>query len=146
ADFDASEHKRLADEKEQDIQRVKAQNDAAVHAAEEAARKRLNADGGAAPKNAIWMDELKGNASIYGSFLRLECLNGQQARMVIQTSDGKTVQLLIHDPGAISLSGGGEKTLGCGPQSGLPRVHVEYEGKPDAKLRTSGDVVLIEFR
>jgi len=146
ADYEASEHKRIADEKEQDIQRVKAQNDAAVRAAEEAARKRLNADGGAAPKNPVWMDELKGNASVDGSFLRLECLSGQQARMVIQTADGKTVQLLIRDPGAIALSGGAEKTLGCGAQSGSPRVHVEYEGKPDAKLRTTGDVVLIEFR
>ncbi len=91
------------------------------------------------------MDELKGNASLDGVFLRLECLSGDQARMVIKTSDGKTVQLLIRSPSQISLSGG-EKTMGCGVQSGSPRVHVEYQGKPDAKMRTTGDVTSIEFR
>lgn len=145
ADFEASERKRVATEKEQDLQRVKSQSEAAIHTAEEEARKKLNPDGAAPPANAVWMDELKGNASVDGVFLRLECLSGQQARMVIKAADGKTVQLLIHDPSQIALSGG-EKTMGCGAQSGSPRVHVEHDGKADTKLHTTGNVTLIEFR
>jgi len=140
-----AERKRVADEKAEDLARVKAQSDAAIRAAEQAAHNRLNADGAAPPKNPVWLDELKANASVDGKFLRLECL-GAPARMVIQTADGKTVQLMIRDPNAVTLLGGGEKTMGCGPQAGSPRVHIEYENKPDAKMRTTGDVTSIEFR
>ena len=48
--------------------------------------------------------------------------------MVIKTSDGKTVQLLIRRSLQISLSGG-DKTMGCGAQSGSPQVHVEYQAQ-----------------
>ena len=144
-DLEKADRKRAAEDKAEDLARVKAQSDAAIHAAEAEARKKLNPDGAPLPANAVWMDELKGNASLDGEFLRLECLSGDQARMVIKTSDGKTVQLLIRSPSQISLSGG-EKTMGCGVQSGSPRVHVEYQGKPDAKMRTTGDVTSIEFR
>ncbi len=145
ADFDTSERKRVRQEREDDLARVKAASEAAIHAAEDAANKKLNPKGAAQPENAIWMDELKGNASVDGVFERLECI-GQQARMSIKTDDGKTVQLLIRDPSGIALSGGGEKTLACGAQAGARRVHVEYQGKPDAKLHTTGDVTTIEFR
>jgi hypothetical protein len=140
-----ADRKRAADEKQEELDRLKAQSDAAIHAAEQAAHNRLNADGAAAPKNPVWLDELKANASVDGAFLRLECL-GTPARMVIKTADGKTVQLMIRDPNAVTLLGSAEKTMGCGTQSGSPRVHVEYEGKPDAKMRTTGDVTSIEFR
>jgi len=143
-DVEKTERKRAADEKEQDLQRVKAQSEAAIHAAEADARKKLNPDGTPLPANAVWMDELKGNASLDGAFLRLECLSGDQARMVIKTSDGKTVQLLIRNPSQISMSGG-TQTMGCGVQSGSPQVHVEYDAKPDSKMRTTGDVTSIQF-
>jgi len=144
-DLEKADRKRIAEEKAQDLARVKAQSDAAIHAAEEAARKKLNPDGAPVPANAVWMDELKGNAFVDGMFLRLECLSGDLARMVIKTSDGKTVQLLIRSPSQISMSGG-DKTMGCGAQSGSPQVHVEYDAKPDAKMRTTGDVTSIQFR
>ncbi len=145
ADFEAAERKRIRDEKEQDIARVKAQSDAAIHAAEEAANKKLNPNGAAQPANAVWMNELKGSASVEGVFARLDCM-GSQARMVVKTDDGKSVQLLIGDPGKIGLSGGGEKTFGCGAQSSLRRVRVEFNPKSDAKLHTTGEVTTIEFR
>jgi hypothetical protein len=145
ADFEASERKRVREEREQDIARVKAQSDAAIHAAEEAANKKLNPNGSAQPAAAIWMDELKGNAAVEGVFARLDCI-GSQARMLVKTDDGKSVQLLIGDPGKVDLSGGGEKTFGCGAQSNLRRVRVEYNPKSDAKLHTTGEVTTIEFR
>jgi hypothetical protein len=144
--IEKTDRKRVKDEKAEDLARLKAESDAAIHAAEDAARKKMNADGGTIPKNPVPMEQLKSNTAVDGVFVRLECL-GQQARMVVKTDDGKTVQLLIRDPSGIALSGGnGDKTFGCGTQSGTPRVHVEFEGKPDAKLRTTGDVTLIEFR
>jgi len=145
ADYEAAERKRIRDEREQDIARVKAQSDAAIHAAEQAANKRLNPSGSEQPKAPVWMDELKGNASVEGVFARLDCI-GHEARLVVKTDDGKTVQLLIHDPSQVALSGGGEKTFGCGVQRTARRVRVEYNAKSDAKLQTSGDVTVIEFR
>ena len=54
---------------------------------------------------------MQGDANVEGVFARLDCL-GRQARLVIQTADGKTVQLLVRDPGQIVLvQGGGEKAL-----------------------------------
>jgi hypothetical protein len=144
-DFEVAERKRIGEEREADIQRVKKQNDDAVRAAEEEARKRLNPTGATAPKDAVWMDELKGNASVEGVFERLDCI-GRQARISVKTADGKSVQLLIRDPSQIALAGGGEKSFGCGVQPRSRRVRVEYLAKSDAKLKTSGEVVSIEFR
>jgi hypothetical protein len=144
-DLEKSDRKRAAEEKAEDLARVKAQSEAAIHAAEAEARKKLNPEGAPLPANAVWLDELKGNASLDGEFLRLDCLAGDQARMVIKASDGKTVQLMMRNPSQISITGG-DKTVSCGAQSGTPHVHVEYDAKPDAKMRTTGDVASIEFR
>lgn len=145
ADYEAAERKRIADAREQDLARVKAQSDAAIHAAEEEARKKMNPEGAAPPKDAVWLDQLNGNASADGVFERLDCIGGQ-ARMVVKTGDGKIVQLLVGDPSQIALGGGGAKTFACGVQSGAPRVHVEYNPKTNAKLKTTGEVTSIEFR
>lgn len=145
ADFEEAERKRIALEREQDIQRVKAQSEAAIHAAEEVARKKLNPNGAAPPANPVWMDELKSANAVDGVFERLDCL-GRDARMVIKTADGKTVQLVIHNPDQIAVEGSGEKAFGCGVQSGSRRVHVEFNPKSDAKLKTTGEVTSIEFR
>ncbi|HEV8042795.1 MAG TPA: hypothetical protein VGP62_28210 [Bryobacteraceae bacterium] len=146
ADFEAAEKKRIAEEREQDIQRVKGQSDAAIHAAEEAASKRLNPDGKALPKPEGWYEAMQnGDATVEGVLARLDCL-GQQAKLVIQTSDGKTVQLLVGDPSQIAIAGGGEKALACGAQKSQRKVTVQYKAKPNAKLKTAGVATTIEFR
>jgi hypothetical protein len=81
---------------------------------------------------------------VQGTFQRLDCL-GQGARLVIQTADGKTVQLLMSDPSQITTGGGGDQTLVCGPQKNARQVTVHYNAKPDAKLRTAGVATAIEF-
>jgi hypothetical protein len=144
-DYEAAERKRERDERAEDIARVKAQSDAAIHAAEDAANKKLNPNGAALSQKPVWMDELKGSASVEGVFARLDCM-GSRARIAVKTDDGKSVQLLIGDPEKIGLSGSGEKTFGCGAQTALRRVRVEYNPKNDAKLRTTGEVTTIEFR
>lgn len=145
ADYEAAERKRIAEEREADIQRVKAQSDAAIHAAEAEASKKLNPDGAAPPKPVGWYEELHGNATIEGLFERLDCL-GRQARLVIQGAGGKTVQLLVRDPSQLVVVGGGDKAFGCGAQKPPQKVLVEYTAKPDAKLRVAGEAVSIEFR
>lgn len=146
ADFEAAEKKRIADEREADIARVKGQSDAAIHAAEEAASKRLNPDGKALPKPEGWYEAMQGgDATVEGVLARLDCL-GKQAKLVIQTSDGKTVQLLVGDPSQMVVAGGGEKALACGAQKSPRKVSVQYKAKPNAKLKTAGEATTIEFR
>jgi hypothetical protein len=145
ADYEAAEKKRIADEREQDIQRVKTQSDAAIHAAETASNKRLNPDGKALPKPEGWYEGAQTDATVEGVFARLDCM-GKQARLVIQTPDGKTVQLLVGDPSQIAIAGGGEKALACGAQKLQRTVSVQYKAKPNAKLKTAGEATTIEFR
>lgn len=144
-DAETAERKRVHDEAEADIARVKAQSDAEIHASEVAARKRMNPNGAAPPKPEGWYEAPAAGSSIQGTFQKLDCLD-QRARLVIQTSDGKTTQLLMADPSQVSLGGGGEKTLSCGVQKNARQVTVQYNAKPDAKLHTAGEVIAIEFR
>ena len=143
-DAEAAERKRIADERAADIQRVKAQSDAAIHAAEDQARKKLNPNGAAPPKPEAWYQASESGASLQGVFQRLDCLAGKQARLVIQAADGKTIQLLVADPSQIDM-GGGEQALSCGPQKNPRQVLVHYNAKPDAKLNVVGVATAIEF-
>jgi hypothetical protein len=145
ADFEAAELKRIAAEREEDIQRVKAQSDAAIRTAEEDTNKKLNPNGATAPKPEGWYEAFQPDASVEGVFERLDCL-GKHARVAIKTADGKIVQLLVPDPSRIVVVGGGVKALSCGVQRSPRKVLVEYKAKPDAKLRTTGDAATIEFR
>jgi hypothetical protein len=144
-DYEAAERKRVRDEQEADLARVKAQSDAAIHASEDAARKKMNPNGAAPPKAEAWYEEPKAGSSVQGVFQRLDCLD-TRARLVIQTSDGKNMQLLMADPSQVSLGGGGEKTFSCGAQKQARQVTVHYNAKPDTKLHTVGEVVAIEFQ
>jgi hypothetical protein len=144
-DYEAAERKRVRDEQEADLARVKAQSDAAIHASEDAARKKMNPNGAAPPKAEAWYEEPTAGSSVQGLFQRLDCLD-TRARLVIQTSDGKTMQLLMADPSQVSLGGGGEKTFSCGAQKQARQVTVHYNAKPDTKLHTVGEVVAIEFQ
>jgi tetratricopeptide (TPR) repeat protein len=143
-DYEADERKRIKDEREADLQRVKAQSEAAIHASEDAARKKMNPNGAAPPKPQAWYEAPTAGASVQGVFQKLDCLDSR-ARLVIQTPDGKTMQLLMADPSQVSLGGGGEQTLTCGAQKQARQVTVHYNAKADAKLHTAGEVVSIEF-
>jgi hypothetical protein len=143
-DYDAAERKRIHDEEEADLARVKAHSDAEIHAAEAAARKRMNPNGAVPPKPEAWYQAQEAGASVEGVFQKLDCLKGS-ARMVVLTPDGKTLELLMAEPSQVSLGGGGEQTLACGPQKNPRRVVVHYNPKPDVKLHTAGEVTTIEF-
>ncbi|HTC90821.1 MAG TPA: hypothetical protein VK686_21100 [Bryobacteraceae bacterium] len=144
-DYEADERKRIKDEQERDLERVKAQSEAAIHASEDAARKKMNPNGAVPPKPQAWYEEPKAGPSVQGVFQRMDCLD-QRARLVIQTSDGKSVQLLMADPSKVTTGGGGDQTLVCGAQKGARQVTVHYNVKTDAKLHTTGEVTSIEFQ
>ena len=105
----------------------------------------MNAEGAPPPKAEGWWEDMQSDSKVEGVFQRLECL-GRQARLAIQTSDGKAMLLAVRDPSKIVITGGGEKTLSCGAQRPAHKVLVQYLAKPDAKLRTVGDATAIEFR
>ena len=67
------------------------------------------------------------------------------ARIAVRADDKKLMQLLIRNPGKIVIEGGGDKTLGCGPQRPPRNISVGYFPKSDAKTATSGEAALIEF-
>jgi hypothetical protein len=145
ADYEIAEKKRIAGEHERELQRVKAISDASIREAEESARKRMNPDGAPPPKAEGWWQDMQSDSKVEGVFQRLDCL-GRQARLVIQTGNGKTVQFAVSDPSKIVITGGGEKTLSCGAQRPAHKVLLQYLAKPDAKLRTVGEATAIEFR
>lgn len=144
-DEEAAERKRAAEAAAADLARVKAQSEAAIHAAEAAARKKLNPNGEVPPTpEAYYHAAPQTGTVVQGQFLRLDCLEAQQARFVIRDSDGKTVQLLVADPSGISTSGS-QASLSCGPQKPPRNVLVHYNPHSNAKLHTSGEITTIEF-
>jgi hypothetical protein len=74
----------------------------------------------------------------------VDCLKGQ-ARLDIRDSTGKLSQLLVVDPQKIVIMGGGEQSLGCGPQKPPKRLKVDYAPKSNPKLGTIGEAGFIEF-
>ncbi len=147
AEFEAAERKRIADEQARELEKVRQQSLAEIHAAEEKANKEMAA-GGPVPKNPQqWWDGPGGPVEkASGTLRRVDCLSGGKARLVIETAEKKTVQLLIQDPGKIVLTGGGELGLGCGIQRTTRPVTVEYAPERNAKLGTAGNVHIVEFR
>lgn len=147
ADFEAAERKRVADEEARELEKLKNQGLAEVRAAEAKARTEM-AKGGAVPEKPVeWWDGPAGPvAKAEGKLVRVDCLTAGRAKIVVQTAPKTTLALAIRDPGKIALTGGGELSLGCGPQNPARAVNVEYKPENDAKLGTAGDVRTIEFR
>jgi hypothetical protein len=147
ADFEAAERKRLADEEARDLERVKNTSLAEVREAEAKANKEMAAGGPVPQKPVEWWDGPGGpSETVAGQLVRVDCLSGGRARLSIQTSAKSTLVLLIRDPHKIAITGVGELSLGCGPQRPARKVSVEYAPVHEAKLGTSGDVRVVEFK
>jgi tetratricopeptide (TPR) repeat protein len=140
-DFEAAEKQRQAGEDARDLEKLKAQAQANLHAAED----KYNGGPAKPVANAVpWWDGPHPPGKITGNLKQVDCL-GKQARLVVEGEDRKTVRLLIADPGQIVISGGNEAKLGCGLQKPR-RVTIEYFPKPDVRLATAGEVATIEFQ
>ncbi|MBV8819086.1 MAG: hypothetical protein JO022_12065, partial [Acidobacteriaceae bacterium] len=145
ADYEAAERRKKAEEEARDLERVKNESHAAIHAAEAKANQELNPNGASAPKAVEWWSGPEAGAKVEGTVQRFDCV-GRQAKLVVLGGDGKSVTLLVRDPSQITLSGGGELTLACGAQKTPRKALVLYNPKPEKRLGTSGEVVSIEFR
>ena len=143
-DWQDSEKKRKADEEAREIERLKQQARADLHALE------ARANQGQAPRSpnekvVPWWDGPQPSGVARGVLKQVDCL-GKRLRLVVVDDDRKTVKLLVADPAQVAILGGaGELKLSCGPQ-GARRVKVEYFPKANASLATKGEVATIEFQ
>lgn len=105
---------------------------------------RKNAEAPPGEKVVEWWDDPRPAEKLTGKLAQVDCI-GAQARLVIDSPSGKRVQLLIRDATQVVILGGGVQTLGCGPQKPPREVSIEYVPQADAKLKTAGEVKLVEF-
>jgi len=141
-DYEDSERRREADEKQRELEKLKQAARAEVRSLEE---KYNQGDPAKNTEKAVpWWDGPAPSGKARGLLKQVDCL-GRQARLVVETDDRKPVKLLVIDPGRITIIGGGEQSLGCGPQKPR-RVSVEYFPKSNPKLATAGEVATIEFQ
>ena len=139
-DFAAAEKKRIADEKQRELDRLRDEAMVKIRAAEAKVNRPLEPG----QKVEEWWDGTQPTATLKGKLERVDCLAGM-ARIAVRADDKKLMQLLIRSPGKIVIEGGGDKTLGCGPQRPPRNISVGYFPKSDAKTATSGEAALIEF-
>lgn len=143
ADYTEAEKKRRAEEAARDLERVKAETAAEVHAAEAAANARLNAGKSAYKTPQAWWDEPTGQR-VEGKLIRVDCLNGP-LRLTIQKDGGALVKVTVRDLKKLTVNGANEAKFGCGVSRPARKIRLTYEAKPDGKLGTLGDVLVVEF-
>lgn len=143
ADFTEAEKRRRADEAAADLERVKAAAAAEIHAAEAAANARLNAGRGAYQKPIEWWDAPNGE-KLEGKLIRVDCMNGP-LRLTVQKNGGGPMRLMVRDLKRLTVNGAKEASFGCGAARPARKIRLVYQAKPDAKLGTLGDVLVVEF-
>ncbi|HXK04036.1 MAG TPA: hypothetical protein VMS37_16655, partial [Verrucomicrobiae bacterium] len=125
-----------------ELAKLKSQAQAELHKAE---AKMNEGSQQPAEKPIPWWEGPHPSGKVTGTLKHVDCLPKQQARLIVESADHKTVRLLITDPAKVAFLGAGEVSLGCGVQK--PRhVVIEYFPKPDSKLATAGEVATIEFQ
>jgi tetratricopeptide (TPR) repeat protein len=142
-DLQEAERKRAEEEKARELAALKQEALNKIREAE------LRANAGSGPsdpnrKVVEWWDDKTPKETLTGALERVDCLKGQ-ARLAIRDSAGKLSQLLVVDPSKIVIMGGGEQSLGCGPQKPPKRLKVDYAPKSNPKLGTIGEAGFIEF-
>ena len=99
----------------------------------------------AAVSAAAAVSDRRGDTRLDGTLIRVDCI-GEAARFHVLTGEKR---VLLHSlrPQEISLKNSSAETreFECGPQKKLS-VSVEYNARPDAGMRSVGDVIAIEFK
>jgi hypothetical protein len=143
ADFTEAERRRRLEEEARDLERVKAAAAAEIHAAEAATNARLNAGKGAYQKPIEWWDDPKGE-KVEGKLTRVDCLNGS-LRLTVTRDGGGLAKVAVRDLKKLTVNGATEAQFGCGVARPARKIRLVYDAKPDAKLGTLGDVLVVEF-
>ena len=141
-DYQAAERKRIEDEKQRDIERVKAAAMAKIHAAEESAN-RANPRANPAGKVENMAISDAAPARVEGTLVQVDCL-GRVKRLAIRDAGQKEIRVLIRDPKSVVVSGG-DLALKCGPLRPPRAVSIDYQPKADPKLGAAGDVVAVTY-
>jgi hypothetical protein len=118
-----AERRRVQEAEARELQRLK---DEAVTRIREA---EARANAGASPSKGPvvdWWDGPRGDASLTGKLLRVDCLPNQRLRLAIGDSLKSATLLNVPDAGKIVVTGNGSVDLGCGLQKSPPTVTVEY--------------------
>jgi hypothetical protein len=144
ADFTEAEKQRRIDEAARDLARVKAAAAAEVHAAEAASRERMNAGKAPYQKPVEWFDEAAG-VKVEGKLIRVDCLNGGPMKLTVQQDGGALVKVVVRDLKRLTVDGTNEARFVCGTAKPARKIKLSYQAKPDAKLGTLGDVLVVEF-
>ncbi len=142
-EFEAAEQRRREDEKRKELEDLKRKAAASIQAALEKAN-RGDTPQKPGAKVESWWEAPQPDAKITGLLRRIDCL-GKQFRLVIEGPGKRLTRLLIRDPSEVVIQGGGNRTLGCGPQSPPRRISIDYFARPNVKLQTVGDVAIIDF-
>jgi len=143
-DWEDAERRRKADEAAREIERLKEQARADLHALE------ARANQGQTPRSpgekvVPWWDGPQPSGVASGVLKQVDCL-GKRLRLVVESDDRKIVKLLVADPTQVAIMGGGTQlNLSCGVQK-LRRVKLGYFPKSNARLATQGEVATIEFQ
>ena len=90
-----------------------------------------------------WWDEPTGQ-KVEGKLTRVDCLNGP-LRLTVQKDGGAAVKIAVRDLKKLTVNGANEAKFGCGVARPARKIRLTYEAKPDAKLGTLGDVLVVEF-
>jgi hypothetical protein len=128
-DYQASEKRRVSDETQQDLDRLKAKAIADLHASEARINKRLG--NAPLPDKVVSWEEAGLPVMLDGTLRQIDCI-GKDTRVVIEGPGAKLVKLTLKERGQ----------LACGPQDGR-RVSVEYTPKTDERLGTVGELSAI---
>jgi hypothetical protein len=140
-DYESAEKKRQAEQEARELEKLKAEARAEVHALES---KYNNGPPKTSPDAVPWWDGPKPGGKVQGTLKQVDCV-GKQARLVVEGDDRKTVRLLVSEPGKVAIDGAGEVALSCGSQKPR-RVTIEYFPKANARLGTAGEVATIQFQ
>jgi hypothetical protein len=142
AAFEIAEKKRLAEERAAELQRIKDSAANEVHAAERAANQRM---GGLKPGETAqqWWTDPDGQ-KVSGTLTRVDCMTDSM-RLTVQPASGTAVRLMIRDPNKLTVKGTGQAEFACGIQKPARKINLVHNGKPDTKLTTAGDVLVVEF-
>jgi tetratricopeptide (TPR) repeat protein len=124
-DYQDSEKRRIADDKEQELQRLKDKAIADLHSSEAKINQKL---GSTKQDTIVPWNEAGLPITLEGELREVDCA-GKTTTITIEGPEQRMIKLLLKDRGE----------LACGPQKSH-HVTVEYTPKPDAKLGTAGEL------
>ena len=134
------ERKHKATLESDDLERVRKEAEARIHAAEAAANK--SAGGAIAPGTKVysWWNGDEGQ-KLEGSLVHVECLPGDAMKLTVQPASGPAVKLMIRNMQDVAVTADtSENRFACGAQKPARQVTVYHDGKADSAQGTAGEV------